>query len=266
MEGAARRSISTAGFDNVDLFSTAQWQFAQFGNLVFATQANAVLQVFDLSSATAFADCAGSPPQAAYISVVGRFLVLSGLLSNPYRIQWSGLNATTTWTSGHQQFGLSGLPGRRHCSRRGGRRIRDRVSGSGDPAHVLCSGFADHLPDRPHHAGQGAVRALFDHPGGRENFLLCRAGLSQDRARRRARADRARKGRPHVSLADLDKGNLQLFMGAADPRSTRVYWAYKSVAARPALTTRCWATTSCWIGSFRSSARANTCSAFRKPG
>jgi hypothetical protein len=31
-------------------------------------------------------------------------------------------------------------------------------------------------------------------------------------------------------LADLDKGNLQLFMGAADPRSTRVYWAYKSVA------------------------------------
>ena len=30
-------------------------------------------------------------------------------------------------------------------------------------------------------------------------------------------------------LADLDKGNLQLFMGAADPRSSRVYWAYKSV-------------------------------------
>jgi hypothetical protein len=29
-------------------------------------------------------------------------------------------------------------------------------------------------------------------------------------------------------LADLDKGNLQLFMGAADPRSTRVYWAYRS--------------------------------------
>jgi hypothetical protein len=31
-------------------------------------------------------------------------------------------------------------------------------------------------------------------------------------------------------LADLDKGNLQLFVGAADPRSTRVYWAYKSVS------------------------------------
>lgn len=31
-------------------------------------------------------------------------------------------------------------------------------------------------------------------------------------------------------LADLDKANLQLFMGAADPRSTRIYWAYKSVS------------------------------------
>jgi hypothetical protein len=31
-------------------------------------------------------------------------------------------------------------------------------------------------------------------------------------------------------LADLDKGNLQLFMGAADPRNTRIYWAYKSVS------------------------------------
>jgi hypothetical protein len=34
------------------LTGTANWQFAQFGNLVFATQANAVLQVFDLSSST----------------------------------------------------------------------------------------------------------------------------------------------------------------------------------------------------------------------
>src|SRR4051812_18846094 len=50
------------------LSSTAQWQFAQFGNLIFATQANAVLQVIDLTAPVAFANCAGSPPQAAYIS------------------------------------------------------------------------------------------------------------------------------------------------------------------------------------------------------
>src|SRR6185437_10134929 len=31
-------------------------------------------------------------------------------------------------------------------------------------------------------------------------------------------------------LADLDATNLQLFTGAADPRSSRVYWSYKSVS------------------------------------
>jgi hypothetical protein len=36
-------------------------------------------------------------------------------------------------------------------------------------------------------------------------------------------------------LADLDKGSLQLFMGAADPRTTRVYWAYKSVGGATGL-------------------------------
>jgi hypothetical protein len=29
-------------------------------------------------------------------------------------------------------------------------------------------------------------------------------------------------------LVDLDKGHLELFQGAADPRSTKVYWAYRS--------------------------------------
>jgi hypothetical protein len=75
------------------LTTTANWQFAQTGNFVWATHVNVALQVFDLSSSAAFAAGLGSPPQAAYISVVGRFLVLSGLLSTPYRIQWSGLNS-----------------------------------------------------------------------------------------------------------------------------------------------------------------------------
>jgi hypothetical protein len=79
------------------LTAAAQWQWAQFGNLVFATQANVVLQVFNLQTDSAFAVCGGSPPQAAHISVLGRFLALSGLLSNPFRIQWSGLSNTTIY-------------------------------------------------------------------------------------------------------------------------------------------------------------------------
>ena len=66
--------VSNSGASYSSLSASAQWQFSQTGNLVFATQANVLLQVFDLTSATAFSNALGSPPQAAYISVVGRFL------------------------------------------------------------------------------------------------------------------------------------------------------------------------------------------------
>lgn len=95
--------VSKGGASYPGLSSAAQWQFAQFGNLVFATQANVVLQVFDMNSPTTFTDNSGGPPQAAYISVVGQFLVLSGLLSFPYRMQWSALGDTTGWTAGLNQ-------------------------------------------------------------------------------------------------------------------------------------------------------------------
>ena len=33
-----------------------------------------------------------------------------------------------------------------------------------------------------------------------------------------------------TTLADVDKANLKYFIGASDPRNTRVFWAYKSVS------------------------------------
>lgn len=92
------------------LSSDANWQFAQFNSFVFATHANTVVQVFTLGSSSEFADLGGSPPQAAFISVVNRFVVLSGLASYPKRVQWSGLNATTTWTSGTNYSDYQDLP------------------------------------------------------------------------------------------------------------------------------------------------------------
>jgi hypothetical protein len=62
--------------------SSDQWQFAQFNNYVFAVQINTAPQVFDLTSSSAFADLGGSPPQARYIAIVNRFVVLSGLGSS----------------------------------------------------------------------------------------------------------------------------------------------------------------------------------------
>jgi hypothetical protein len=65
------------------------------------------------SPSTAFADLAGSPPQARYIDIVGRFVVLSGLLTTPQRMQWSGLNdvnGATSWTPGINSSDFQDLP------------------------------------------------------------------------------------------------------------------------------------------------------------
>jgi hypothetical protein len=209
------------------LSATAQWQFAQFGNLVFATQANAALQVFDLSSSTAFADCAGSPPQATYIAVVGRFLVLSGLLSNPYRIQWSGLNATTTWTSGtnssdYQDFPDGGIV-RGVAGGEAGIVFQDQAIRrmSYVPGSPIIFQIDRITQDKGLFAPLSLIRAgekIFFYAG--QGFHKIEPGGVPEQIGRE-KVDR-------TFLADLDKGHLELFHGAADPRTTRVYWAYRS--------------------------------------
>lgn len=215
------------------LSSTAQWQFAQTGNLVFATQANALLQVFDLTSSTAFSNSLGSPPQAAYISVIGRFLVLSGLLSTPTRIQWSGLNdfnSSASWTSGTNSSDFQDFPdGGIVRGVAGGTQsgvvfqdtaIRTMSYVAGSPLIFQIDRIAQ---DKGLYAPYSIIRA------GENVFFYASNGFHKiapgagPQPIGREKVDR-------TFLADLDKGNLQLFMGAADPRSTRVYWAYKSVS------------------------------------
>jgi hypothetical protein len=214
------------------LSGTANWKFAQTGNLVFATQANAVLQKFDLSSDTAFSAALGSPPQAAYIEVVGRFLVLSGLLSNPYRIQWSGLNnfnASDSWTSGvsssdYQDFPdggvVRGVAGGEFGIVFQDQAIRRMSYVPGSPIIFQIDRISQ---DKGLYAPYSIIRAgetIFFYAG--QGFHKIEPGGIPEQIGRE-RVDR-------TFLIDLDKGNLQLFMGAADPRSSRVYWVYKSTA------------------------------------
>lgn len=222
--------VSKSGGSYSALSASAQWQFVQTGNLVFATQANAPLQVFDLSSSTEFDDAAGSPPQSAYISVVGRFIVLSGLLSTPYRIQWSGLNnfnASDSWTSGvkssdYQDFPdggiVRGVAGGEFGTIFQDQAIRRMIYAPGSPVIFQIDRVTQ---DKGLYAPYSIVRAgelIFFYSG--QGFQKIAPGLAPEQIGRE-RVDR-------TFLADLDKGNLQLFMGASDPRTSRVYWAYKS--------------------------------------
>ena len=212
--------------------ASANWQFAQTGNLVFATHANIVLQVFDLTSSSAFAAAAGSPPQAAYISVVGRFLVLSGLLSLAFRIQWSGLNnfnASDSWTSGVKSSDFQDFPDggivRGVAGGEAGIIFQDQAIRrmSYVPGSPIIFQIDRITQDKGLLAPYSIIRAgeiIFFYAG--QGFhKIAPGGIPEQIGREKV--DR-------TFLADLDKGDLQLFMGAADPRSTRVYWAYNSVS------------------------------------
>lgn len=89
---------------------TANWSFVQFNQKVIATHQNVVMQVFDVESDSAFSNLAGSPPQAAFLAIVNRFLVASNINGQQRRVQWSGLNAITTWTSGTNYSDYQDLP------------------------------------------------------------------------------------------------------------------------------------------------------------
>ena len=219
------------------LTSNAQWRFAQTGNLVFATQANDLLQVFDLSSSTEFDDALGSPPQAAYIDVVGRFIVLSGLLSNPFRIQWSGLNdfnSSNSWTSGvnssdYQDFPdggiVRGVAGGEFGTVFQDQAIRRMTYVPGSPVVFQIDRISQ---DKGLLAPYSIIRA------GELVFFFSSHGFQKispggfPEPIGRERVDR-------TIQADLDYGNLQLFIGASDPRSSRIYWSYKSVDGQAGL-------------------------------
>lgn len=208
------------------------WSFAQFNNFVFAVQGNTVPQVYDLTSSTAFADLGGTPPNARYISVVNRFVVLSGITSgspaNVYRIQWSGLNATTTWTSGVSQSDFQDLAdGGIVRGVAGGEfgvifqdtSIRRMTYSPGSPYIFGIDRIsADDGLYGPYSLVSGGDRVFFCSPQGFK--MLLPGGYPQ--AIGKEKIDR-------TFFADVDTANLQLFIGAHDPRQSRVFWAYKSI-------------------------------------
>lgn len=205
----------------------AQWQFAQFNDFVIAVQQNCLPQVYDLRTSTEFDDLGGSPPRASYIAVVNRFVILSGILTNVYRIQWSGLNDITEWTSGVNQSDFQDLAD-------GG--IVRGVAGGEYGVIFQDSSIRrmTYAPGAPYIFGIDRIaqddglfgayslinagnRILFCSPQGFK--MLLPGGYPTPIGKEKV--DR-------TFFDDLDSSSTQMFIGSADPRSTVVYWAYKS--------------------------------------
>jgi hypothetical protein len=222
-------NVSKGGVSYGPLVATDNWQFAQFNDFVIAVQVNTAPQKFVLSSSTDFVDLGGSPPQAAFVAIVGFFVVLTGLLSDPRRAQWSDLGAPEVWTAG---VGLSDYQDMSD----GGNCIN--LSG-GDAFGVLFQ--------------QESIRSITYAPGSATVFQIARISTQETLFANNSIINVGDKtfycgaagfkmivgsgspqpiGKERVDrtfFADVDTSNLQLVIGASDPTSTRVYWAYKSM-------------------------------------
>jgi hypothetical protein len=227
--------VSLGGGSYTALTITTQWQFAQFGNLVIAVHPGVVPQVFNLGAPATFVNLGGSPPQASYISIVGRFVVLTGLLGNPFRIQWSGLGNATQWTPGTNSSDLQDLPdGGIVRGVAGGEYgiifqdtiIRRMIYSPGSAVVFVIEKVTE---DKGLVAPYSLIKA-----GDRIFFLAAQgfygmAGTSQPTPIGKERVDR-------FFLRDnADLGSPQLLIGAPDPKETRVYWSYKTISAPPGL-------------------------------
>ncbi|KQP50836.1 hypothetical protein ASG40_12990 [Methylobacterium sp. Leaf399] len=97
----------TSGWDDVSKPGTVYsvppgdyWSFALYGSRLVAVCLGTRAQAIDVDSGRVFADLGGMPPRARHCGVVGEFLVLAGLASDPNAVQWSDLGNIDSWPLG----------------------------------------------------------------------------------------------------------------------------------------------------------------------
>lgn len=221
-------NVSKGGVSYSPLVSTANWQFAPFNDLVIAVQAGTAPQKYTLASGGDFVDLGGSPPTASFVSIIGFFVVLTGLVSNPRRVQWCDLGAPETWTAG---VGLADFQDLSDGGNVG------KASG-GDAYGVIFQ--QESIRTVTYAPGSATVfqiaristqETLFADDSiinvGNRTFYIGASGIKMIVGS----GDPVAIGKERVDryfFANVDRGNLQLVIGASDPTSTRVYWAYKS--------------------------------------
>lgn len=94
---------SDLSLDNVSALTyttvTDRWRFTQFGDYLIAAGSPNTLQYYDLTTTNNFANLSSDAPQASVVTVVRDFVVSGNTPTNSNRVQWSGINDATTWTT-----------------------------------------------------------------------------------------------------------------------------------------------------------------------
>ena len=217
--------VSKAGGSYTALLSSANWTFAQFNDVVIACQANEPPQRFTLTSSSEFSDLGGSPPQAAYVAVVNRYLVLSGLSNDSNTVQWCDLNDIEQWSTGDADSqtlpsggATRGVVGGEFGIIIQATEVRRMIFSPGSDAIFQIDRIAKGL-------GTFAPYSIVDN-GGLVYFLSAKGFVSIDQSGGITYIGREKIDRTFV--AEYDTGEPQLVVGVADPSSNIVSWQYKT--------------------------------------
>jgi hypothetical protein len=218
----------TAGAFDYSLPDVNKWEFAQYDDFVVAVQPGNVPQVYEIGTDTYFGDLGGSPPTATHVAVVNEFLLLTGLVSNRGRAQWSARSNIEAWTAGTDESDFQDFPdggevkpvaGGEHSAlvlqEYGMRRMTYQ------PGNPVIFSFDRISEDIGIIAPYSVVKA------GQRTFFISNAGFQQS-------IDGAVPvpiGKERVDktfISEWDDNQLQLTVGFPDPRGTRIFWAYKT--------------------------------------
>ena len=91
--------LSLGDISGTTYSSSNDWKFTQFGNSLIAANGAQKLQYYDLTTTDNFTDIDAGAPTARFVTVVRDFVVTGWQPDNNNRVQWSGINDPTTWSS-----------------------------------------------------------------------------------------------------------------------------------------------------------------------
>lgn len=223
------------------LDNDAVWSFCQFGNRVIASQRNDVMQSFVIGTSTAFADLAGSPPQAGSVSVFGSFVMACDILSAPNRVQWCSIGNPTSWSGSLADFQDMADGGRvRRVVEAANlvgfivqeQSVRRLVYAAGSDAtfqiEKLRTDFGILAPNSLTVSGgaayfastKGFVQLSLD---GSANFI------GEERVDRTFLGKHTSQAPADVRNMACDQGSLGLVFAAVDPTRNLIVWAYKTI-------------------------------------
>lgn len=201
-----------------------RWSFARFGALLLAANIGDPLQVYNVDAPLAFADVAGSPPQAKYVTVAGDFVMLGNIAGSPQRVRWSGVNDSAWWTSGERGSDFQDFPDGEDITGVFGdsvgavvfQRKMIRVM-TFDPG----SGFV--FRTEVANPGRGSIAPLsIVQIGPRDFVYLCEDGFFRGLEGRPIGAERVDK----TFLADINHSDISVVRGVADPFKKIVWYQY----------------------------------------